>query len=187
MKIGVIAEDKSDVEVVKALTLLLLNRTGIGFNYFVGEGCGKLRKKCGTWADILVKKGCLWVVVIHDLDNFREPKLRVELNEAIRDCGASSKVILIPCREIEAWLLYDARAIAQAFNEHKIPRVPGNPELINDPKHFLAEIISKFYRKQYINTKHNSKIAGFIDLNKLRKCASFSPLPAFVRELENIR
>ena len=50
MKIGIIAEDDSDVAVLREITLALLKPHRIGFKHFVGDGSGKLRRKCGAWA-----------------------------------------------------------------------------------------------------------------------------------------
>jgi hypothetical protein len=65
---GIIAEDDSDVAVMREVTLTLLKPRVIGFRQFVGDGCGKLRRKCGAWAEILARQGCSWLVVVHDLD-----------------------------------------------------------------------------------------------------------------------
>jgi hypothetical protein len=58
MKMGIIAEDDSDVAVLRELTLSLLKPSRIGFKHFVGHGCGKLRRKCRAWACNLVRQGC---------------------------------------------------------------------------------------------------------------------------------
>ena len=52
MKLGIIAEDYCDVDVLKYLTLRLLHRRGLGFKCFVGKGCGKLKRKCRAWAEV---------------------------------------------------------------------------------------------------------------------------------------
>jgi hypothetical protein len=172
---GIIAEDDSDVAVLRALTLELLRPEVIGFKKFVSGGCGKLRRKCGAWARILVRQGCDWVVLVHDLDQFDEVRLRAELTASIATCGALASVVLIPRREIEAWLLYDAVAIATAFNETSRPKLPGNPENIADPKKHLRQLIRNLYEKHYINTLHNPLIARNIKTTLLRNSRSFLP------------
>lgn len=183
MSIGIIAEDDSDVVVIKALTLALLKPKKIGFKRFVGHGCGKLRRKCRAWADNLVRQGCHWIVVAHDLDEYNETKLHAELNTSIADARAKATVVLIPRREIEAWLLYDAQAIAQAFSERKKPQLPHDPELVPDPKKYLGELVSKEYDKEYLNTKHNELIAKHVDVARLKKSKSFAPHPRFVANI----
>ena len=58
MNMGIIAEDDSDVAVIREITLALLKPHRVGFKRFVGNGCGKLRRKCEAWARNLVQQGC---------------------------------------------------------------------------------------------------------------------------------
>jgi hypothetical protein len=183
MKIGIIAEDDSDVGVLRELTLTLLKRP-MGFSRFVGDGCGKLRRKCGAWAINLVRQGCPWIVLVHDLDQNDEKKLRAYLTGAIKTAGAKATVVLIPKKEIEAWLLYDARAIAQAFREQIHPQLPGKPESLPDPKKFIRDLVWKKYRKNYLNTVHNAAIARHIDPSRLNKSDSFAPHLVFVKKVK---
>lgn len=179
MKMGIIAEDDSDVAVLREITLSLLKPHRIGFRHFVGNGCGKLRRKCGAWALTLVRQGCPWITVVHDLDVYDEQKLRAQLTEAIAPARARASVVLIPKRAIEAWLLYDGEAIAAAFNESQRPKLPGDPESLQDPEKHLRDLIWKKYRKRYLNTVHNARIAKAIDLSHLTRSASFAPHPVF--------
>jgi hypothetical protein len=183
MKMGIIAEDDSDVGVLRELTLALLKPHAIGFSRFVGDGCGKLRRKCGAWAKNLVRQGCPWIVVVHDLDVYDEQQLRAQLTRAIAPAQARASVVLIPKREIEAWLLYDGAAIAKAFSESEPPRIPGNPESLPDPKKHLRDLIWKKYRKEYLNTVHNLLIAKHIKLALLKQSGSFAPHLVFTRNV----
>lgn len=188
MKMGIIAEDDSDVAVVRELTLLLLRPRRIGFKHFTGNGCGKLRRKCRAWTENLVRRGCPWIAVVHDLDVNNERELREELSRAVAAIRVKASVVLIPKREIEAWLLYDAAAIAAAFNERRRPRLPGNPESLPDPKRFLEQLVWKHYGKYYLNTIHNELIAKRIDVSQLRRSGSFTPHPPFVNQVRlNLR
>jgi uncharacterized protein DUF4276 len=186
MKIGVIAEDDSDVAVLREITLTLLKPRPIGFKKFVGDGCGKLRRKCGAWAGNLVRQGCPWLIVVHDLDVNDEAQLRAQLTAAIAPAGARASIILIPKREIEAWLLYDGRAIATAFKEQHAPLLPGNPEMLGDPKKHLRDLIRRRYGKQYFNTIHNVQIARHIDPSMLRGSRSFAPHFGFTLALKKM-
>jgi hypothetical protein len=185
MKIGIIAEDDSDVGVLREITLTLLKPNAVGFSRFVGDGCGKLRRKCGAWARNLVQQGCPWIVVVHDLDVYNEQQLRADLTRAIAPAQAKDSVVLIPKREIEAWLLYDALAIATAFREKKRPRLPGHPESLSDPKKHLRDLVRKLYRKEYLNTIHNPKIAKHIDVTFLKRSGSFAPHIAFTARVKH--
>ncbi len=186
MKMGIIAEDDSDVRVLREITLALLKPRTVGFSRFVGDGCGKLRRKCCAWAKNLVSQGCPWIVVVHDLDVYDEQQLRTQLTRAIAPAQAKASVVLIPKREIEAWLLYDGAAIAAAFSERRHPQVPGNPESLLDPKKHLRDLIWKKYRKEYLNTVHNPLIAKHIDLRLLGRSGSFAPHLAFARTVRGM-
>lgn len=185
MNMGIIAEDESDVAVVRELTLALVRPHKLGFKRFVGNGCGKLRRKARAWADNLAQQGCLWIAVIHDLDANHEGMLRAELEDAIANCGRTT-IVLIPRREIEAWLLYDPAAIARAFRESAQPKLPGNPESLADPKKHLRDLIRRKYRKEYLHTVHNAAIAKHVKLNLLEASLSFRPHVAFTRSIRQM-
>jgi hypothetical protein len=125
-------------------------------------------------------------VLVHDLDVYNEKELRAMLEAATRTAGARAKVVLIPKREIEAWLLYDGQAIATAFNAAQLPHLPGNPESIADPKKHLRDLVWKKYRKEYVNTIHNAQIAHRINTALLRESASFSPHIAFTKAVRGL-
>jgi hypothetical protein len=186
MNMGIIAEDDSDVAVLRELTLSLIKPHHIGFKKFVGHGCGKLRRKCGAWATNLAMQGCPWVAVVHDLDDYNVGDLRNELTKAISPARLRARIVLLPKREIESWLLYDASAIALAFNARNAPKLPGAPESLVDPKQFLGDLIWKCYRKDYLNTVHNERIALNINVSRLRHSTSFSPFPKFASDLKKM-
>jgi len=184
VKIGIIAEDHSDVAVVREITLRLMQPHRIGFRWFIGHGCGKLRRKCKAWTESLIAQGCPWIVIVHDLDNNGQDALRALITAQIAGCGHEESVVLIPKREIEAWLMYDADAIAAAFNENKLITLPGDPEKVAKPKEHLGKLIWKHYRKLYLNTTHNLKIAQRITMCKLDKAESFSLHPPFTERIK---
>ena len=186
MNIGIIAEDDSDVAVLREVTLTLLKTRAIGFKKFVGGGCGKLRRKCGAWASNLVQRECPWLVVVHDLDIHDESELRTQLEASIAPAGSSASVVLIPKREIEAWLLYDGKAIAAAFRERQPPQLPGNPEALIDPKKYLRDLIRRKYRKEYIYTIYNAHIAKHINTSTLRRSRSFAPHFGFAAAIKTM-
>ena len=183
MKIGVIAEEYNDVEVLYELTCKLIKENSFSFSKFVGHGCGKLRRKCTAWAENLLKRGCVHLVVLHDLDHNHEDNLRLELTRCVRSIGFKGCVILIPRQEIEAWLLVDAKAIQTVFNMKKIPNLPTRPEEISSPKEKLRDIVWRSAQKHYVNTIHNKKIAAASRITKVKTCKSFLPYPAFVSSI----
>ncbi len=179
MDIGVIAENKSDVEVLDKFMGKLIDTHRFSLKKRIGHGCGPIRKKCNAWAINLIKCGCCHLIVLHDLDDKIENELRSQLEEKVRNVGFEGYVVLIPKYEIEAWLLYDNIALKSVFNLRTIPRLPFNPELIVDPKKALRDIIWKKSKKHYINTIHNVKIAEKIRISRLVPCQSFQLLPLF--------
>lgn len=180
MKIGVIAEDVSDVEVLYELTCKLIRENSFSFKKFVGHGSGVLRRKCTAWAENLFVKGCTHIVVLHDLDDNDENELRLELVGYVKNVGYVGYIILIPVREIEVWLLVDAKALKNVFNMPRIPKLPGKPEAVISPKEKLRDIVWKAAKKHYVNTIHNKKIATASRLSKVKCCRSFRPYPKFI-------
>ena len=65
-RIGLIAEDYSDFEVVKQLTRKIAGSRQFVIKKFIGHGCGKIRQKCLQWAQVLKDKGCSSIILLHD-------------------------------------------------------------------------------------------------------------------------
>jgi hypothetical protein len=183
VKIGVIAEEHDDIDVLYELACKIISENKFGFNRFVGHGCGTLKRKCNAWSRNLIKRGCSHIIVIHDLDNNDESKVRGQLEESIKDIDFAGRLILIPIYEIEAWLLSDTFALKQTFNMKNTPKVNKHPETIRNPKEYLRDIVWKHCKKHYINTIHNKRIAKTIRIGKLSVCNSFSPYPQFLKAL----
>lgn len=183
-RIGLIAEDDSDVEVVKAITKKIAGSKQFVIKKFVGFGCGKVRSKCLQWAHNLKAQGCTSVILLHDLDDRHLPDLKRELIDKFSPCPIKNNVIIIPVREIEAWLLSDEQAIKRGMNlKDRVARIP-NPEALHDPKGRLEEIVFLKSRKtkRYINAIHNSRIASELSVANIRRCNSFLPLEKFLSE-----
>lgn len=180
VKIGVIAEEQNDIDVIYALTCKLTAENNFNFRKFIGHGCGKLRRKCRAWSHILVQKGCSHIVVIHDLDDDNEERLRNELEQSVDGIACTGHIILIPIYEIEAWLLSDPLALKQTFSMKRVPNIKAHPETIRYPKEHLRDIVWRYARKQYVNTIHNKRIAEAISIDRLSVCHSFLPYPEFL-------
>lgn len=185
--IGVIAEDTSDIDVLDELIKKIHPEVKYSIKHFVGHGCGKIFGKCYQWAKVLKTKGCSTLIVLHDLDENNVDILKTKLSQALANCAIPKNAVVIPIREIEAWLISDTPAIKRAMKiSENIPPVP-NPEGLIDPKKKIEEIV--FLRsgktKRYINSAHNRKIAAELDLVNVRRCTSFLPLENFV--LSNIK
>jgi hypothetical protein len=180
MRIGVIAEEVNDVDVLYEFTCKLIDERAFSFKKFVGHGCGRLRRKCAAWATNLLARGCTHLVVLHDLDRYAESVLRAQLEDCVKDVGFDAYVILIPIREIEAWLLVDANALQSVFNMTKRPKLPNKPEAVLRPKKKLRDIVWKTAKKHYVHSIHNRKIAAASRLAMVKSCVSFGPYPRFI-------
>ena len=134
IRIGAIAEDRSDIDVLECLIRKVRPNRQFKVKPFLGHGCGKIRSKCHAWASALASKGCRLLIVLHDLDKANEGQLRNLLTKALKPCPIPRHVIVIPIREIEAWLLSDSRAIDVALKLQKRIRRISNPENDPDPK-----------------------------------------------------
>jgi Domain of unknown function (DUF4276) len=180
--IGVIAEDMSDVEVIKILLKKLTNKR-FSTAQFVGKGCGPLKKKIPGWCKAFHQKGVVAVLVIHDLDKNSAHLLRDKLESMLPSNVFINTTVVIPVEELESWLLSDEKAIQVAMKLHTTPKAIHHPETIVSPKEHLGELVRKHSKnglKQYVNTVHNSLIANELIVGKLSKCASFETFKTFV-------
>lgn len=182
--VGIIAEDESDVAVLVELLRRLASKPNFGWEKFVGDGCAKVRSKLIPWSRNLFLKGCNCLLVVHDLDRNDLSKLTAELTEKAANCGITERLVLIPVEELEAWLLSDMIAIRLIFDLQKGPKEITHPQKISSPKEHLRGLVKKWSanRRDYLNTRHNKKIAEKMDLGKLlSKCPSFQPLRTFAQ------
>ena len=141
VRIGVIAEEQNDVDVIYELTCKIIKENHFSFLRFLGHGCGKVRRKCCIWGQNLVDRGCSHIVVLHDLDRRDEKELRTMLEKEIGNVNTGHQVVLIPTEELEAWLLSDTKSLKAVFNMRKEPKVSKSPEKISSPKEFLAKVV----------------------------------------------
>jgi Domain of unknown function (DUF4276) len=186
IRIGIIAEDNSDIDVLKAIFPKVTPRTNYQIRKFVGYGCGKILSKCNDWARNLSIQKCSALILVHDLDFKVIDDLNRDLTKALSPCPIKKHIIIIPVHEIEAWLLADHEAIYKALNLRERMNKTPNPEAIFRPKEALAELIYRKSNKQkfYVNTLHNKLIASHTRINNLRRCQSFLPLETFLRSIK---
>ena len=180
--IGVIAEDDSDIAVVDLL-IGKLAKTPYVIRPVAANGSGKIVGKCRGWAQNLRDQGCRYLFVVHDLDVRRVSELTHQLREALRPSPIDPHLIVIPVREIEAWLLADHVAITKAMKlKEKLKMVP-NPEALHRPKEYLADLVYKKSRRtrRYVNAVDNAKIANLCVPSNLLRCPSFGPFERFVK------
>ena len=182
LKIGIIAEDDSDVDSLQVLIKKITNKN-IATKRFVGKGCGKLKRKCSAWSFQLKNRGCNLLIFIHDLDRWNLNELNTKLLESLLPSAIAKYIICIPIEEMEAWFLSDPRALRDAMNLKRIPNIKGLPESIKSPKEYLGQIIFSASNgdKIYLNTKHNVKISEHVSIDSIKnRCPSFNPLYEFI-------
>ena len=180
-KVGLIAEDLSDVEVLKLLVKKLTTKS-ISFAHFVGKGCGPLKRKTPGWCKNLKLKGCTKIVLVHDLDRNHALDLRAKLESILNSSTDVKSIVVIPVEELEAWLLSDSSAISSALSISKPIKTIHHPETISSPKEFIRDTVwnSSNHKKQYVNSVHNKLIANIIDVKLIdRKCPSFKGFAKF--------
>ena len=181
LKIGVIAEDASDVEVVSALIAKYIPDSDWTIRKFVGNGCGRLRHKCRAWSCNLMQSGCQHLLILHDLDRQDERRLRETLLKQVPKKDFPKAAIVIPVEELEAWLLADEVAISTVFSFKKEMKRVRDPESIPSPKEHLGDLVWREAKKRYLHTKHNHRIAAAAKIECLQRCKSFSEFDRFVR------
>ncbi len=180
-RIGIIAEDASDVKVIAELIRKICLKN-YGISQFVGEGCGRIVGKCRAWSEQLKERGCKYLLIVHDADGKDVKSLENVLTKGLNTSPIDNYVIVIPVQEIEAWLLSDEKAIMTAMHLRKKLRRVNSPEKISDPKKKLGEIIYVYSQKKiiYVNTIHNQKIANACSIDALRRCESFGAFYNFI-------
>jgi len=180
-KIGVIAEDNSDIAVINEILEKYMETNSFAIKRFVGNGCGKLRHKCSSWAKMLSNSGCEHILVFHDLDRNCEKELRAELSSKVCKENYPKSLIVIPKEEMEAWLLSDLKALKVVFNLKRIPKKISCCESIISPKEHIRNIVWANGKKRYLNTAHNQKIAKHSSISNFNRCASYKPLDSYIR------
>lgn len=183
--VGIIAEDQSDVAVLKELGKKISGRNFSVSQHF-GKGCGPLKTKTPGWCKALAVKGCQAVVLVHDLDKKDAGCLRKDLETILGACVIKKGYVTIPSEELEAWLLADTSAIKRALNLESEPKPIHHPETIASPKEHLGGLInshSKKKLKRYVNTEHNLLIAKELNILEIdSKCPSFKFFRDFIED-----
>jgi len=182
-KIGIICEDQSDYDVLKILIGKANNK--VSFVPKFGHGCSRIRAKADSWVSELATRGCRFVLIVHDLDSRAEPELRSQISRKIHNCATSENLIVIPVRELEAWLLSDGAAINKAFELKESAKDHKNPESIDNPKEYIEDLVWRLSEKRirYINTVGNARIAKHLQIDKLKSVKSFQLMNSWVRRI----
>ena len=180
---GVIAEDKSDVAVIREILSMYFESQSFSLKHYAKGGCGKVKRKCSSWAKNLHMRGCQIIIIVHDRDKNNVNYLQKDLKNRIEAANIDNYLIVIPIQEIEAWLLADPGALMAAFNLRERPKIVADTESIDSPKYYLRKLMRSRYNKIYIHTTHNAKIASHMNIENLRKCQSFKVLDEYLSSL----
>jgi hypothetical protein len=73
-------------------------------------------------------EGCTRLIVIHDLDDRHLATFRHQIVSALGRSPIARHIVVIPVREIEAWLLADVQAVGKIAKPHRPPRAIPNPD-----------------------------------------------------------
>jgi len=181
--VGVIAEDDSDFNSVRILVKRIAGKDNIAFKKKIGDGCGKVKRKCSVWAEDLFQRQCDALIVVHDLDRSVLSQLESDLAERLSSASIARRLICIPVEELESWFLSDPKSIKSALSLSRIPKASGRPETITSPKEYLRDQVASCSgsRRIYLTTKHNELLAQHVSIELARaKCPSFERFHDFV-------
>jgi hypothetical protein len=185
VKYGILGEDDSDVDTLKAIVRKLKNDNGLKIKGEGFGGCSRLIKNGSRLLALLHEQGVRRFIVCHDADDRKADEVRREIKErVIKPAGLGSDAvhcIAVPVRTIEAWILADVESVSQKFRSWK-PIEVKNPELIAKPKDMLVTM-SRLGKSspRYDPVADNHKIITYLDLERVaKKCKSFRLLQQFV-------
>lgn len=170
--IGFVVEDRA----LEALVLALTEKMGFStsrnlIRYMNGNRLRKAKKH----ASDLLSRGCEKVVILKDLEG-APPQIEERFKQI--DFPSQSELIIV-VREAETWFLADEEALRDLGI--KVKAIP-EPERIPDPKGFLNRLFRRYKGRDYYESGRDPfEIARRLNLEKLRKCPSFSSFEKAVR------
>lgn len=181
---GIIAEDKSDVAMLKVIIKRIANNQSLSIRSKGYNGCGEMLRKGAVQLKAFKDLGCDRFVVCYDADR---DSPRDRHNEVLRKIvlpfGNTGKCcILVPIQEIEAWILADLKSVTKVISSWVPTKVYHSPESVNDPKEELEKLSRNANKRpRYSHAIHNCKVAEYLDLSVVKqKCESFLPLENLV-------
>ena len=183
-KYGVLGEDISDAETIRALVRLIGKNSKVPVKLKGYGGAPAMRRKGKRDLRTMCDLGCTHFVIVYDADRNPSDEVRKEVIECIVRPAEIKKVccILVPVQEIEAWILADINAVQNVIIGWKPTSSFDSPEKISEPKELLERLSRASNRKpRYSHATHNPRVARHLDWRKVqKKCPSFRPLVDFV-------
>lgn len=182
---AVLAEDRSDVDTLKAIIARLHPKakspTILGKGY---DGCNEMFRKGALDLRNFARRACNRFVVCYDSDQDDPAKRhRRVIDEIVKPSGIRDPIcVLVPVQEIEAWILADLDSVQAVIKGWRAKKAIPNPENIKDPKEYLVRLSKENGRPLYSYATHNPVVAKSLNLEIVHgKCPSFRPLAALVR------
>jgi hypothetical protein len=123
----------------------------------------------------LARREAELIVIITDNDRQPPSERPKALRAQTRKASVSVPVVIgVAVQSLEAWLLADEQAIAQAVGAPNLPRQP-DPETIDDAKTHFQELIGPYLSQNPdLEAAYWEQIAKSLDLQKVKKrCRSF--------------
>jgi hypothetical protein len=183
--IGILGEDRSDVEMLRVLLRRLCRNRAISIKGIGFSGLGELLSKGHRQLALLEELGCRWIIVCCDADGPRpEARRRMLQERVLRDAVLPSNTCaVVAVQEVEAWILANLSALSKVFRGWR-PKDIINAESISDPKERLIRLSRDERRHaRFDSTLHNAAAAEVLDLNTVaQRCPSFRTLVVFARE-----
>jgi hypothetical protein len=178
-KLGIIAEDKTDVETIQVLArriddprLPVVGRAPAGGT--------KILAKTPAFLAEFSRHGCDGVVVVHDLD--RSPTGDLNDEAALRQRlskVAGQALICVPIEELEAWFWSDPAVLAQVGGHACAAH--ANPHKLRSPKEELRRLSRRGGARPRYATADNPRLAESLDLDLCAsRCPAFQDLRSFL-------
>lgn len=142
----VVTEDQLSEAVVERL--IREENQGIQIKVRMGKkGNGYLRRNLHSFNEIARS---FPVLLFTDLDRVECPMALIE-DWRGRIVFQGMLLFRIAVRETEAWLLADREGFAE-FSGVPVHRIPLQPELLNDPKEVLINLVRRYGKKRIVKT-----------------------------------
>ena len=179
---GIIGEDDSDVDTIKALIRNVLANQSVQARGHGCDGCANLLREGRAKLQAMKALGALRFIVSHDADGKDASKVREEvISKVVNGSGVEQCCVVIPTQEIESWILADIAAVTKIFPGWKPDPVPY-PENIWKPRVELEKLSRVSGRRpRYSHATHNAIVAKHLSVKTIwDKCPSFRPLHSFI-------
>jgi len=194
MRYAILGEEISDAESLKILVQRIISSKKKGkkpkhlsIKPKGYDGWSHLCRKGGRDLATLDRLGFDRFIVCVDADKCDpiERKRHVEKTVVTKSGIRKQCCVVIPIREIEAWILADLQAVARAnvIPTWAIKPYTSDPERLADPKRYLRSEsrCPKTKEVRYFEAVHNELVANHLDIELVAKrCKSFKSLVDFV-------